>query len=333
MAENINDKGYRRMLSDKRNFLDLVKNHIAAPWADQIGESDLELIDKRFVTKDFRDREADIVYRAKVGGRDAVFYVLLELQSEVDFTMPFRLLVYMVELMRRLFAAEKPEARERKGFRLPAIVPIVLYNGAGAWSCVRSFKEYLAGYELFAPNIIDFEYVMINVNEPDEAELVKMPTLVNLVMLADKKGDPESVMRRLRVALALAGRLTVDEQLQLKGWILDVLLGKAKGKLGKEDAEEIRGLFERKEAADVTYALEMALDEIERRGRREGKREGMLEGKLEGMLEGKLETAKAMIADGIPFETAAKYSGMPVDELRARVGSGIPQQGGDAKQH
>ena len=30
MAENTDDKGYRRMLSDKRNFCDFVKNHIAA---------------------------------------------------------------------------------------------------------------------------------------------------------------------------------------------------------------------------------------------------------------------------------------------------------------
>jgi predicted transposase YdaD len=327
------------MLSDKRNFLDLVKNHIAAPWVEQIGENDLELIDKRFVTKDFRDREADIVYKAKVDGADVVFYVLLEFQSGVDFTMPFRLLSYMVELMRRLFAAADPKERRRKGFRLPAIVPIVLYNGTDKWSCVRSFKEYLAGYELFMPNVIDFKYILINVNEPGEAELVKMPTLVNLVMLMDQKGNAKSVLRRLHTALKISGRLTEGEQLQLKDWILDVLLRKAKGRLRKESAEEIKELFERKGAEDMTYALEMALDEIERRGRRKGKREGKLEGmrkgklegvregKLEGMREGKLETARAMIADGLSFEAAAKYSGMPADELRKHIASDASQQG------
>jgi predicted transposase/invertase (TIGR01784 family) len=138
--ENKNDKGYRRVLYDKRNFLDLVKNHIAAAWTAQINEEDIELIDKNFVTKDFRDREADIIYKAKVNGQDTIFYVLLELQSGVDFTMPFRLLVYMVELMRRIFVATESKKRERKQFRLPAIVPIVLYNGASEWSCVRSLR-------------------------------------------------------------------------------------------------------------------------------------------------------------------------------------------------
>jgi hypothetical protein len=164
MSENINDRGYRRILSDKRNFLDFVKNHVAAPWTGQINDDDLELIDGQFVTKDFRDKETDIVYKAKIDGRNIVFYVLLEMQSKPDFTMPFRLLVYMTELMRRLFAEAEENVRERKNFRLPAVIPIVLYNGTQKWSCVRSFKEYLAGYELFAPNIIDFEYIMINMD-------------------------------------------------------------------------------------------------------------------------------------------------------------------------
>jgi predicted transposase/invertase (TIGR01784 family) len=136
MAENKIDRGYRRLLYDRRNFLDLVKNHIAATWTEQIKEEDVELVNARFVTKDFRDREADIVYKAKVDGRDTVFYVLLELQSKPDFTMPFRLLVYMVELMRRLFARTAKKFREKKDFRLPAVVPIVLYNGAREWSCL-----------------------------------------------------------------------------------------------------------------------------------------------------------------------------------------------------
>jgi ornithine carbamoyltransferase len=63
----------------------------------------------------------------------------------------------------------------------------------------------------------------------------------------------------------------------------------------------LRVLLERwakkEEAEDMTYALERAIDEIERRGIRKGK----------------LETAKAMIANGLSWETAAKYSGIPVD--------------------
>jgi hypothetical protein len=70
MPENIHDRGYKRILSKKRNFLDLLKHHIKAQWVDRINEEDLELVNGEFILKDFRDKEADIIYRARVGTQD-----------------------------------------------------------------------------------------------------------------------------------------------------------------------------------------------------------------------------------------------------------------------
>jgi predicted transposase/invertase (TIGR01784 family) len=315
MAENTDDKGYRRMLSDRRNFCDFVKNHIAAPWAEQIDADSLELVNPRFVTKGFKDREADIIYKARIKDGDVVFYVHMELQSEPDFTIPFRLLVYMTELLQRLFSEADKRARARKDFRLPAVVPIVLYNGSDKWSCAGSFKEYFANCELFAPNIIDFEYILFDINAPDEAVFLKTPTLMNLAMLADRKVDPKRVLHRLLKVLEASSRLTREEQLQMSAWISDVILKKAK--LNKDTINGIRESFERKEETKMTYAIERALNELERRGRREGRREGEREGKL--------EMAVAMIGDGLSFETVSKYSGIPVDELRQSAEKRVPQ--------
>jgi predicted transposase/invertase (TIGR01784 family) len=73
----------------------------------------------------------------------------------------------------------------------------------------------------------------------------------------------------------------------------------------------------------MTYAIERAIDRLERRGKRRGKIEGKIEGIREGEREGirkgerkgKLEMAMAMLDDGLPLETASKYSGIPADEL------------------
>jgi predicted transposase/invertase (TIGR01784 family) len=317
MAENTDDKGYRRILSDRRNFCDFVKTHIAAPWAERLDADCLELVNTRFVTKDFKDKEADVIYKARVEGGDAVFYVHLELQSDPDFTMPFRLLVYMTELLRQIFAEAGEKARSRKGFRLPAVVPVVLYNGGGKWNCAKSFREYLGGCALFAPNVIDFEYILIDINEPDEAALLNTPTLMNLAMLADRSGTPERVLRRLHKVLEAASRLTQDERLQLHAWIFDVVLRKAKGKAGRAAIERIGEAFERKEGPEMTYALERAIDAIERRGERKGKREGERRGRL--------EAAAAMIGEGFPLETASRCSGIPADELMRHMEARKPQ--------
>jgi predicted transposase/invertase (TIGR01784 family) len=299
------------MLSDKRNFLDFVKNHIAAPWVERLDTDCLEHIDANFVTKDFKDKESDIVYRAKIGTGDVIFYVLLELQSRRDFTMPLRLLVYMTELIRRLFDEADKKARTRKNFRLPAVVPMVLYNGSSKWSPVRSFKEYLKDYELFVPNVIDFTYIMIDINETDETELLKTPTLVNLAMFADRKGSPEHILGRLAKMLKLSRKLTEEEQVQLKAWMFDVILRKAKGKIDNDAIKQIEGAFEREEESEMTYAIERAIDEIERRG----KRAGIKEGEVKGLL----KAAIAMIDDGLPPETASKCSGIPADEIMQSI--------------
>jgi predicted transposase/invertase (TIGR01784 family) len=169
------------------------------------------------------------------------------------------------------FADADKKARCRKDFRLPAVVPMVLYNGSREWACARSFKEYLKDYELFVPNVTDFTYVVINVNKIDDDELLNTPTLVNLAMLADKDGDPKHVLGRLAKILKLSRKLTKDERVQLKDWIFDVILRKIKGKIDDDAIEQIKEAFEREEESEMTYAIERAIDRIERRGKKEGK--------------------------------------------------------------
>ncbi len=65
-------------------------------------------------------------------------------------------------------------------------------------------------------------------------------------------------------------------------------------------------------------------DEREKFGRLKGRLEGKLEGKLEGQEEGKsearIENAKSMIADKLPLEKVAAYSGLPLSKVRELAG-------------
>jgi Putative transposase, YhgA-like. len=139
------DKGYRQLLANKKTFLELLQTFVGAGWVREIDEGDLTLVDKSYVLQDFSDKEADIVYRLRLRGTEVIFYVLLELQSTVDQTMPFRLLQYMVEVWRDVYKNTPEKERARKGFRLPSIVPAVLYNGKKGWTARRGFREYQWG--------------------------------------------------------------------------------------------------------------------------------------------------------------------------------------------
>jgi predicted transposase/invertase (TIGR01784 family) len=124
-VHNKHDKTYKIFLKYKKIFLEFIKSFIHEEWVNQINEDDIEIVNKSFILRDYTDKECDLVYRLKLKDTEIYFYVLLELQSTVDFTMPFRLLIYMVELLKLIFSNTDEKIRTAKNYKLPAIVPLV----------------------------------------------------------------------------------------------------------------------------------------------------------------------------------------------------------------
>jgi hypothetical protein len=86
------DKGYKNLLSYKQVFLELLDSFVDQGWVAELERSQIIRINKKFVYPEFIEKEADLIYQLKLNGRDVIFYLLLELQSSVDFQMPYRLL-------------------------------------------------------------------------------------------------------------------------------------------------------------------------------------------------------------------------------------------------
>ena len=124
------DKGYKKSLSRPGEFLHFLKKYVKADWMMGLEESDLVLCDKEMLERDYEGKEADLLYRVYMPeGREVYIFILQELQSYVDYTMIFRILVYIVNTLVKYFLDTNKNERERAGFRLPAMVPIVFYNG------------------------------------------------------------------------------------------------------------------------------------------------------------------------------------------------------------
>jgi hypothetical protein len=103
----------------------MLRSFVHLKWVEQVEESNLIQLDKSYILPDFSNKEADLVYQLRLKDQDIIFYVLMELQSTVDFQMPYRLLLYQVEIWRD-FVGNIPKSNlRRKSFHLPAIVPIV----------------------------------------------------------------------------------------------------------------------------------------------------------------------------------------------------------------
>ena len=78
-VDNPHDKGYKRIFSIKKNFLDFIKKYIAFYWMMELTEKDLELIDKEFITDQFDTYESDLVYKVNTKKGSVYLFFLLEL--------------------------------------------------------------------------------------------------------------------------------------------------------------------------------------------------------------------------------------------------------------
>lgn len=97
-------------------------------------------------------------------GNTVYIFFLQEMQSRIDFTMPFRLLVYMTAIWMDFFKNSDKNARKRKDYQLPPIIPLVLYNGASDWTAPLHFKDKVAHSEMFNGYVCDFEYILVNMH-------------------------------------------------------------------------------------------------------------------------------------------------------------------------
>lgn len=301
------DKGYKYLLSSKKVFLDLLRSFVKQGWVENIDESTVIKVDKSYILQDFADKEADLVYRVKIKGEDVIFYVLLEMQSSVDFQMPFRLLSYMLEIWRDILKNTDKNEAARKDFRLPVIVPIVLYNGKQEWTAQRTFKETLNAHELFDDYIVNFSYILLDVNRYSEEELLEVSNLIGTVFLLDQNGDQESLRNRLQKLTHTVRYLSAEEFQLFRSWLVHIFVQRMPIQI-QEEAK--RMIEEGKEDgfAMMMHNLERTLDEMVDKARLEGKEEG------------KLELIKKLVALGVrDVEILSKASDLPAEEIKKLI--------------
>ncbi|NSW92964.1 MAG: Rpn family recombination-promoting nuclease/putative transposase [Firmicutes bacterium] len=73
VLNNKHDKGYKYILSVKKVFLQLLKSFVRQDWVHRIDKDSLEQINRSFILQDFNGKEADLIYRVKIDGREVFF--------------------------------------------------------------------------------------------------------------------------------------------------------------------------------------------------------------------------------------------------------------------
>ena len=116
--------GYREMIES------LLMDFVPEDFIREFDFSTLEPCDTSFVTKNFTSRLNDMVWRVRWRDTECYICVLIEFQSSHDEKMAIRILEYSSLLLNSFIKKQLIKS----GGKLPAIFPIVLYNGDAPWT-------------------------------------------------------------------------------------------------------------------------------------------------------------------------------------------------------
>ena len=300
------DKLFKVTFGDPVNAAALLRAELPEALGAAVDWDSLRPEKGSFVDSRFRRSETDLLFSAKVMGREAMLYVLFEHQSTRDPRMMFRLLRYMSRIWEYLGVRDPWPAK------LPPILPVVLFQNAEVWQVPASLVELLdvpaEMEDALRPFLPDFMCRTLQLAGMDYEAIpgTKAGVFVLRVMKAERAGglldDP-----------VWENDLVMQVPQEIFHMVLRYMLGADVDRQAFED--RLSGI------QDATIRNKaMTLAQVYRQeGRQEGLQEGLQKGQLNTLRESVLDLLRnrfQKVPDGL-VEAVGEIADL--DKLRALV--------------
>ena len=281
------DKLFKIILSDKQEAVGFIKKVLNSK--EDITTKNIELYNKEYITEKFEKRETDITY--KIAEKN--LYIIIEHQSTVDRTMPYRIQRYKMLLMNEII--NKKEMK-KVGYEFPRVIAIVLYTGRSKWK-VEKLEDLQRPLEWYKE--IDKEFELVDVNKYTEEELMKDELVITKAMLIEKQKDA----RKVRDILNKINQIVKNkpEKIKLLLEILKFILLNSKSEEIRKEADKIIKEYKGGEEAvlNMVNIYNKALDEQRDAGDRQRQ----------------IKTAKRLLKEKMKPEFIAKITDLSIEEI------------------
>lgn len=303
------DTRLKELFRNKGAFVSLLRDCVKPSWADDLDEGSLRRSEDSFILPDFRQKEADVVYEATLnnGKRKVIFYVLLELQSRVDYRMPYRLMLYICEILRNFYNNADEKERSRKDFKFPAVIPIVFYSGKRKWTVPGNLREMFDGQGVFGGSLMDFQYTLIDAAGYDDENVKNFGSkLLKVVILLGKSGSLDEIRNIIETHKTDITQMDEEEQRILRAAV--EIIGSLYKSVDSGESNETVDVTNKERVGSMFETLIANLRAEQRTIRRQGIEEGIVLNKS--------ETAKRLLDMGLSVEQTAEATSMTVEEVR-----------------
>lgn len=166
--EKKGNKIFRTLLDNKK---DIVK-FINKMFNQKFNEQQIEKYNSTFVNSMLKNQEGDVVYKIK----DKNIFILIQINTKVDYLMSYRILQYEIAIIKSALDTKK---LKNKSFKLPLVIPIVLYIGKRRWKDNKYSEEGQEELEVFKDSLS--YYNIIDVNDFTRKELFEDNELISFI--------------------------------------------------------------------------------------------------------------------------------------------------------
>jgi hypothetical protein len=288
LVRHFHENGLKFLLENPGNVRDLLRL-LDVKLVPRIDFAHMRVVPGRFVQRDYRHLESDLVLQApvKAGGkqRQVLLYILIEHQSEPDRFMPLRALEYVVLIYKRQLRAWEQEHGNLDHCRLQPVLPIVLYTGTRTWDNLGHLWELVDLGDELDERIPTFQPLFLNVGQTSEQTLAQQggPFGLLLRLVQQRRTRLPVFEHTLREAVrALEGLADQDRErwLELLSYI-DAMLYYEREPVEQQPLREavydaVQNDQNRQEVYDMGKTMAEHLIE---EGEKKGHQKGLLEGK------------------------------------------------------
>jgi len=285
------DSAYKNIFSHAAMVADALRGFVREDWVGQLDFGTLERHNASFIAEDQRSRASDIVWRVRRQPGEWVYiYLMFEFQSSVDTHMALRMMVYAGLLYQDLLKTPDFKA---SGARLPAIFPVVIYNGDRPWTAATDVAALI---EDMPPSLAAYRpsmrYCVLDEGRIPADELLGRPgnVFAELVRLETSR-DPESVRQAVaRLVKILAAPENSSLRRALTGWIRRLVLKRLNS---SENVPEVNDLQEIE--AMLAERVNQWTETWKQQGIEQGIKQGIEQGIAQGITKGRQEEALKLL--------------------------------------
>ena len=324
MTTKHHDTGYKEIFSYPEFVQQLIEGFAPPEIAGLMDFTTLKNHSGNYITPLFEEKLEDVVWSVEISytengqpQRQQIYlYILLEFQSQIDHTMPIRLMHYVACFYDHLL--KNSELTPGQG--LPPVFPVVLYNGSRRWSAQQDIYQMIqpeppSFLRVYQPHL---RYYLVDEGAYSDEALGLTPTPLSALFSVENAGDSwASLQRAVDRVVAI---IQADPNKERVDRVITRWIKRHLNRLSAEvNLEQLNSLIEDKDMLAENLENLVKKERLEgiEQGMQQGMQQGIQQGMQQGVQRGIYKVALNMLQAGLSDDQVIAIADITPEELKA----------------